>query len=90
MEEKRLAEFTLMHKNSFPKNNYKERLTLYKNLAFFIINVTKEDIALTEMYYSIFQPLDWEVIIISEIISNSNEFTVLGYEVEVDVTFKLV
>jgi hypothetical protein len=42
------------------------------------------------IYYFIFQRLAWEGIIINEVISTSNEFTILVSEEVVDVAFRVI
>ena len=54
------------------------------------IGVPKENIVVPGIYYFIFQRLAWEGIIINEVISTSNEFTILVSENEVDVAFKVI
>ena len=42
------------------------------------------------MYYFVFQRLSWEGINIYEVISTSNEFTILVNEEQVDKAFRVV
>jgi hypothetical protein len=49
----------------------------------------KENIVVPGIYYFIFQRLAWEVII-NEVISTSNEFTILVSEDQVDIAFKVI
>ena len=42
------------------------------------------------IYYFVFENLSWDVIIVSQIISTSNEFTILVDEDEVDIAFKVI
>jgi len=49
-----------------------------------------ENLAVPGIYYFIFQRLAWEGIIINEVISTSNEFTILVSEEQVDVAFKVI
>lgn len=60
------------------------------NLASITVKLPKENIAVPGIYYFIFQRLAWEGIIINEVISTSNEFTILVSEDEVDVAFKVI
>jgi hypothetical protein len=59
------------------------------NLASITVKLPKENIVVPGIYYFIFQRLAWEGIIINEVISTSNEFTILVSEEQVDVAFKV-
>jgi hypothetical protein len=61
-----------------------------ENLASITVKLPKENIVVPGIYYFIFQRLAWEGIIINEVISTSNEFTILVSENEVDVAFKVI
>ncbi|MBE0390592.1 uncharacterized protein YlzI (FlbEa/FlbD family) [Flavobacterium sp. 7E] len=61
-----------------------------ENLASITVKLPKENIAVPGIYYFIFQRLAWEGIIINEVISTSNEFTILVSEQQVDVAFKVI
>jgi hypothetical protein len=60
------------------------------NLASITVKLPKENISIPGIYYFIFQRLAWEGIIINEVISTSNEFTILVSEEEVDIAFKVI
>lgn len=60
------------------------------NLASITVKLPKENIVIPGIYYFIFQRLAWEGIIINEVISTSNEFTILVSEEQVDVAFKVI
>ncbi|MCG9791828.1 aspartate kinase [Flavobacterium algicola] len=60
------------------------------NLASITVKLPKENIIIPGIYYFIFQRLAWEGIIINEVISTSNEFTILVSEEQVDVAFKVI
>lgn len=60
------------------------------NLASITVKLPKENITVPGIYYFIFQRLAWEGIIINEVISTSNEFTILVSENEVDIAFKVI
>jgi hypothetical protein len=60
------------------------------NLASITVKLPKENIAVPGIYYFIFQRLAWEGIIINEVISTTNEFTILVSEEQVDVAFKVI
>jgi hypothetical protein len=60
------------------------------NLASITVKLPQENIIVPGIYYFIFQRLAWEGIIITEVISTSNEFTILVNEDQVDVAFKVI
>jgi hypothetical protein len=60
------------------------------DLASITVKLPKENIVVPGIYYFIFQRLAWEGIIINEVISTSNEFTILVSEEQVDVAFKVI
>lgn len=60
------------------------------NLASITVKLPKENVAVPGIYYYIFQRLAWEGVIINEVISTSNEFTIIVAEAEVDVAFKVI
>jgi hypothetical protein len=61
-----------------------------ENLASITVKLPKENTVIPGIYYFIFQRLAWEGIIINEVISTSNEFTILVSDDEVDVAFKVI
>ena len=68
-----------------------EKLTQkVENLASITVKLPKETVAVPGVYYYIFQRLAWEGVIINEVISTSNEFTIIVEEAEVDVAFKVI
>ena len=60
------------------------------NLASITVKLPKENIVIPGIYYYIFQRLAWEGIIINEVISTSNEFTILVNDAQVDIAFKVI
>ncbi len=60
------------------------------DLASITLKLPKENVSVPGIYYFIFQRLAWEGIIINEVISTSNEFTILVSEEVVDVAFKVI
>ena len=60
------------------------------DLASITVKLPKENIVIPGIYYYIFQRLAWEGIIINEVISTSNEFTILVNDEQVDVAFKVI
>jgi hypothetical protein len=61
-----------------------------ENLASITVKLPKENIVIPGIYYYIFQRLAWEGIIINEVISTSNEFTILVNDNQVDIAFKVI
>jgi hypothetical protein len=42
------------------------------------------------VYYYIFQKLAWEGVIIHEVISTTNEFTIIVNDTQIDTAFKII
>jgi hypothetical protein len=61
-----------------------------ENLASITVKLPKENTVIPGIYYFIFQRLAWEGIIINEVISTSNEFTIMVSDDEVDVAFRVI
>jgi hypothetical protein len=61
-----------------------------ENLASITVKLPKENVVIPGIYYYIFQRLAWEGIIINEVISTSNEFTILVNDTQVDIAFKVI
>jgi hypothetical protein len=61
-----------------------------RDLSSITVKLPQENVAVPGVYYYIFQRLAWEGIIIYEVISTSNEFTILVTEQQVDVAFKVI
>ena len=60
------------------------------NLASITVKLPKENISIPGIYYFIFQRLAWEGIIIHEVISTTNEFTIIVSDDQIDVAFKVI
>ncbi len=60
------------------------------NLASITVKLPKENTSVPGIYYFIFQRLAWEGIVIYEVISTSNEFTILVDDEIVDKAFKVI
>jgi predicted regulator of amino acid metabolism with ACT domain len=68
-----------------------ERLThKIKNLSSITVKLPQENISTPGVYYYIFQRLAWEGIIIHEVISTTNEFTIIVSDDQIDVAFKVI
>ena len=65
-------------------------LQRFNNLASITVKLPKDNVSTPGIYYFIFQRLAWEGIIINEVISTSNEFTILVSDAEVDLAFKVI
>ncbi|WP_264847261.1 aspartate kinase [Capnocytophaga catalasegens] len=65
-------------------------LQKFANLGGISVKLPKENISVPGIYYFIFQRLAWEGITINEVISTSNEFTIIIPETDVDTAFKVI
>ncbi|KAB1156975.1 aspartate kinase [Flavobacterium luteum] len=61
-----------------------------ENLASITVKLPNDNVVIPGIYYFIFQRLAWEGIIINEVISTSNEFTILVSEDVVDIAFRVI
>lgn len=61
-----------------------------EDLSSITVKLPKENVDIPGIYYFIFQRLSWEGVNISEVISTSNEFTILVNEQQVDKAFKVI
>lgn len=68
-----------------------ERLTQKaENLSSVTVKLPAENVSVPGIYYFIFQRLAWEGIVLYEVISTTNEFTILVNDEQVDVAFKTI
>lgn len=68
-----------------------EKLThKIENLSSITVKLPQENISTPGVYYYIFQRLAWEGIIIHEVISTTNEFTIIVGDDQIDVAFKVI
>ncbi|WP_394973924.1 aspartate kinase [uncultured Croceitalea sp.] len=68
-----------------------ERLTQKAdNLSSVTVKLPSENVSVPGIYYFIFQRLAWEGIVLYEVISTTNEFTILVDDEQVDVAFKTI
>lgn len=58
-----------------------------ENLSSVTVKLPSENVTVPGLYYFIFQRLAWEGIVLYEVISTTNEFTILVNEEQVDVAF---
>lgn len=69
----------------------KERRTQKSaNLSSVTVKLPAENVSVPGIYYFIFQRLAWEGIVLYEVISTTNEFTILVNDDQVDVAFKTI
>ena len=61
-----------------------------ENLSSVTVKLPAENVSVPGIYYFIFQRLAWEGIVLYEVISTTNEFTILVNDDQVDVAFKTV
>jgi hypothetical protein len=68
-----------------------EKLThKIEDLSSITVKLPQENISTPGVYYYIFQRLAWEGIIIHEVISTTNEFTIIVSDDQIDVAFKVI
>ena len=60
------------------------------NLSSISIKLPEENISIPGVYYFMFQKMSWEGINIIEVISTSNEFTIVVNDKNVNDAFKIV
>ena len=65
-------------------------LSKQENLSSISIKLPSENVSIPGVYYFVFQRLSWEGINIYEVISTSNEFTILVNEEQVDKAFRII
>jgi len=61
-----------------------------ENLSSITIKLPSENVTIPGIYYFIFQRLSWEGVNINEVISTSNEFTILMHEDQVNTAFTVI
>ena len=61
-----------------------------EGLSSITVKLPAENVSVPGIYYFIFQRLAWEGIVLYEVISTTNEFTILVNEDQVDVAFKTI
>ncbi|WP_350284504.1 aspartate kinase [uncultured Croceitalea sp.] len=61
-----------------------------ENLSSVTVKLPAENVSVPGIYYFIFQRLAWEGIVLYEVISTTNEFTILVNDNQVDVAFKTI
>jgi hypothetical protein len=61
-----------------------------ENLSSITVKLPQENISVPGVYYYIFQKLAWEGVIIHEVISTTNEFTIIVNDNQIDIAFKII
>ncbi|WP_268225572.1 aspartate kinase [Sinomicrobium oceani] len=61
-----------------------------EDLASITVKLPEENVIIPGIYYFIFQRLAWEGIILHEVISTTNEFTIIVGEGQIDKAFKVI
>ena len=61
-----------------------------ENLSSITLKLPTENVSIPGIYYFVFQRLSWEGINIYEVISTSNEFTILVNDEQVDKAFRVI
>ncbi|MFN4198571.1 MAG: aspartate kinase [Flavobacterium sp.] len=69
---------------------FEKQLDKLENLSSITVKLPSENVNVPGVYYFIFQRLAWEGVTIYEVISTSNEFTILVSEEQVDIAFKVI
>lgn len=60
------------------------------DLSSITVKLPQENISVPGVYYYIFQKLAWEGIIIHEVISTTNEFSIVVSDDQIDIAFKVI
>ena len=61
-----------------------------EELASITVKLPSENVSVPGIYYFIFQRIAWEGIVLYEVISTTNEFTILVDEEQIDKAFKVI
>lgn len=61
-----------------------------ENLSSITVKLPSENVSVPGLYYFIFQRLAWEGIVLYEVISTTNEFTILVDDEHIDIAFKTI
>ena len=71
---------------------FRDEICNYKleNLSSITIKLPTENVTIPGIYYFIFQRLSWEGVNINEVISTSNEFTILMDDSQVNIAFEVI
>lgn len=88
-------EINIVISNSLDKTvdalfEHERRTQKADNLSSVTVKLPSENVSVPGIYYFIFQRLAWEGIVLYEVISTTNEFTILVNDDQVDVAFKTI
>jgi hypothetical protein len=61
-----------------------------ENISSITVKLPNENVSVPGVYYYIFQKLAWEGIVIHEVISTTNEFTIVVSDEQIDIAFKVI
>lgn len=61
-----------------------------ENISSITVKLPHDNVSVPGVYYYIFQKLAWEGIIVHEVISTTNEFTIVVSDEQIDVAFKVI
>ncbi len=61
-----------------------------EGLSSITVKLPEENIVVPGIYYFIFQRLAWEGIVLNEVISTTNEFTILVNDEQIDTAFRII
>ena len=78
--------------NDFIKNHLKNEafLAVQKDLSAISINLPQDNSKIAGLYYHFFKRLAWEGIVLYEVLSTTNEFTILVEDEFVDKAFTAI
>ena len=88
-------ELNIVVSNSLEENVerlFREERCIQKatDLSSITVKLPAENVAVPGIYYFIFQRLAWEGVVLYEVISTTNEFTILVNEDQVDIAFSTI
>ncbi len=71
---------------------FRKERCLYKfpELGSISVKLPEENVSVPGIYYFIFQRLAWEGVTLNEVISTTNEFTIVMPEEHVNVAFRVI
>ncbi|MEQ3661604.1 MAG: aspartate kinase [Flavobacterium sp.] len=69
---------------------HEKRTLNLENLSSITVKLPQDNISVPGVYYYIFQKLAWEGIVIHEVISTTNEFSIIVSDEHIDVAFKVI
>ncbi|AVM49750.1 aspartate kinase [Capnocytophaga sp. oral taxon 878] len=80
------------HKEPLVESIFKKERNLYKfdKLGAISVKLPEENVSVPGIYYFIFQRLAWEGVTLNEVISTTNEFTIVMPETQVNIAFKVI